>query len=314
MAKRPKMLDVRFGCAVCSHIWEAQPERVEDFPEDEYHPWIYFCACPRCEAEEQTQHAQQRKLLKMWANATGPKSAEGKAKTAQNIAGHPTPDEAKRTRFNAMTHGLNAQTATYFPAKPGKYAQCEGCEYLISICRTQVACLKRTENMMKHQIAFETKDPSLLTGIRAGMQFAVTSLIDDMLLAIVQEGVSLKIPKTTTDKEGTTKIVSFVGPDGCEMTVNEIHAHPLLRVLSDMLSRNNLSLADLRMTPKVVEEEDVMQGQLASQTQSQESLIEYQKRQAVALEGLTGLIKQARDDAKRDPILVEYLKGAESGK
>ena len=312
MARRPQLSDVRFLCTVCHHVWEGAPDRVHDC-QDDWHPWRYVGTCQHCGTIEQPQDPGQRRLLKMWAKATGPKTPEGKAKVTENVKGHPTPDEAKRTRFNAMSHGLNARVAKYFPAKPGKYAACEGCEYLLSICATQVACLKRTENMMRHTIAFETKDPAMLTGIRADMQAAISAIIDDILLAIAQDGVRLVTPKFTTDKEGNSRLVSFFNPDGVEITVQEMHAHPLLRVLSELLTRNNLSLADLRMTPKVVEEEDAMQGQLAAHANNQESSLEFQKRQAEALEGLAGMIKQAREDAKRDPILVEYLKGASEG-
>jgi hypothetical protein len=57
-----------------------------------------------------------------------PVTAEGKAAAAKNLEGHPTPQESRLTRFNAMKHGMEARTATYFPAKPGKYAFCEGCD------------------------------------------------------------------------------------------------------------------------------------------------------------------------------------------
>jgi hypothetical protein len=58
----------------------------------------------------------------------GPVTAEGKAAAAKNLEGHPTPQESRLTRFNAMKHGMEARTATYFPAKPDKYAFCEGCD------------------------------------------------------------------------------------------------------------------------------------------------------------------------------------------
>ncbi|MCW5627162.1 MAG: hypothetical protein KIT73_20765, partial [Burkholderiales bacterium] len=121
--------EVTFSCRQCygGRTFKASPDRVEDAPEDPVHPWRYFAACPQCGAEvEQAQY--ERALLKAWLNATGPRTAEGKAATAANLEGHPTAEEALRTRFNAMKHGMSARVATYFPAKPDGYAHCSGCE------------------------------------------------------------------------------------------------------------------------------------------------------------------------------------------
>ncbi len=300
------MASVRFRCDGCSHVWEAEPSEIIDFPEHDWHPWIYRAECPRCGAFDQQQDPQQRRMLKMWARATGPKTPEGRAAVARNLEGHPTPSEALRTRFNRMTHGMYARTAKYFPAKPGKYPQCDGCEYLLSICHEQVACLKRTDLLLKHHIAFTTKDPALLTELRADMQGGITAIVDDILLTIAQDGVRLMVPKTAETKDGT-KVVQFLDPDTDELkTVMEYNAHPLLRVLTEFLSRNGLSLADLRMTPKVVEEEDALQGQLAHQSMRQEDALAYARRTAEAQEGLLAMIRQARADTAADPVLIEH--------
>lgn len=302
---RDQLALVRFKCEGCRYVWEAEPSEVIDCPEDEWHPWIYRAECPSCGGFDQRQDPQQRRMLKMWAKATGPRTPEGRAAVAKNLAGHPTPSEALRTRFNRMQHGMYARTAKYFPAKPGRYPQCEGCEYLVSICHQQVACLKRTDLLLKHQIAFETKDPSLLTELRADMQGGITALIDDILLSIVQEGVSLKTPKTTEGKDGT-KLLEYLDANGDTRQIIEIHAHPLLRVLTEFLSRNQLSLGDLRMTPKVVEEEEALQGQLAHSKANQVDALEYARRTATAQESLLDMIRQARADTAADPVLLEH--------
>jgi len=309
MKVQPQRTSVRFGCDYCQHVWLADPERVDPDPACEYHPWRYFCACPACGNADQQQHPQERKLLKMWANATGPKTAEGKAKVRMNVAGHPTPEEALRTRFNGMKHGLNAEVATYFPARPGKYAECDGCEFRRNICGQQTACIKKTEMMMQHHVAFENRDPRALTAIRTRMQFGVTAIIDSMISAIAREGVSLRTPRFTTDKDGHAHQVTFVGPDGQDLEVHDIQAHPLLSKLTEFLQRNNLSLADLAMTPKIIDEEEVAKGNLMQNETQRETIAAFQERQTTAIESLSAMINRAREASAKDPVLVEFQQG-----
>lgn len=308
--RRDPLNKITFRCEACRYVFESAPDQIVDTPADDWHPWRYVAnTCPSCGDSDVPEMPQQRHLRKMWSKATGPKTAEGKAASAKNIEGHPTREEAQRHRFNALKHGMYARTAKFFPARPGQYAQCEGCEYLIG-CHRQIACLKRTELMLKHAVAFETKDPALLTEIRSDMQGGITALIDDIIYAVAKDGVRQIVPKTSLDKNG--KVVVHEVPDrdsGEPTTINEIHSHPLLKVLGDFMTKNNLSLADLRMTPRVAEEEDVVQGQLLSQGQGREDLLGFAKRQAESLEGLSALIKASRSDAERDPILLEFNQG-----
>ncbi|WP_197481051.1 hypothetical protein, partial [Eikenella sp. NML01-A-086] len=103
---------VVFRCTACKHTFESAPQTVLDAPEYEWHPFAYQAACPKC-GETCAQAAWHRNLMKGWANATGPKTPEGKAAVRKNLEGHPTPEETRRTRFNALKHGMNARTATY---------------------------------------------------------------------------------------------------------------------------------------------------------------------------------------------------------
>ncbi|WP_230368792.1 hypothetical protein [Paludibacterium denitrificans] len=95
------------------------PLRIDDAPESEHHPFSYVGVCPLCDAEC-PQAPFHKALVKAWANATGPRTPAGKASTAKNLDGHPTPEEALRTRFNAMKHGMSAETAQYFPCQAGQ--------------------------------------------------------------------------------------------------------------------------------------------------------------------------------------------------
>lgn len=240
---------------------------------------------------------------------TGPRTQEGKATSAANLDGHPTPEETQRTRFNAVRTGLHARVATYFPAKPGKYPHCETCN-LLADCHNQVACLRRTELFMRHQIAFETGDPKLLNDIRADTQAAVQAIVNDMILAIASTGVELRNPEWYYDqKTGDFNLVSFVNDAGEVVYSTKITAHPLLKVLADFLAKNNMSLADLAMTPKQQDNEAVMRGYLDEKSSNAEDAADYQRRQAVALEHLSGMIARSQGRIARDPVLIEHQSG-----
>ena len=297
---------VVFRCYDCRKNFDCAPERMEDEPARPHHPFRYFAACPTCGAEvEQAQY--EVNLIKAWCNATGPKTAEGKAATAKNLDGHPTPEEAKRTRFNAMKHGLNARVAQYFPAKPDRYAACETCDIDRVFCASQPACQKQTQLFMLHQAAFEQRDPKYLIPIYADMQAGITAIMQQILQTILKEGVSLRTPAWAVDKDGNVVIAEYEDlATGQRRTIYDVKAHPLLRSLQDFLSKNGMSLADMGMTPRVIEQEEAALGKLAQDGETQQSLLEYSQRQAAALENLADLARRANAKKMQDPVLIEY--------
>lgn len=306
--KRPQLDHVRFACDTCGHEFSGAPDRVIDRPEDDWHPWDYERECPACEAVAR-QDPQERRMLKMWASATGPRTAEGKARSAANLDGHPTPEEAKRTRFNAMRHGLAAKTATYFPAMPGRYSECQHCPYFVDCSPADVACRTKTELFMRHHVAFESGDPGLLNSLRANLQAAVTAIIDDIVRTIITDGTTLRSPAWYYDKEGGFHLAEYTDDRGERKVIQEIKEHPLLKRLSDLLAKNNMSMGDLAMTPKVRDEAEQLGGALEEEGQSREKLLEYQERQTQSLEGLRGLLERSAQRAEMDPVLIEHSDG-----
>jgi len=240
-----------FRCAnkSCKHKFEASPDRT--IPDDTrpWHPFRYFAACPIC-GEECKQAHWEVALAKAFTNQTGPRTPEGKAQATKNLEGHPTPEETKLTRFNALKHGMSAKVATFWPARPGKYAQCDTCE-MFDTCKTNPACMKKVELYMKHHVAFATGDPSMLSGLRATMQANIQAVIDDMFLAIIKDGARLKTPKWYYDKDGICHVASINDPEtGEAITIHEIQAHPLIKMVGDLIAKNGMTLADTGMTPR----------------------------------------------------------------
>lgn len=297
--------EVTFQCRECRHTFKAAPARVEDAPELEHHPYRYFAHCEKCR-KEVPQAPWERSLQKAWENATGPKTPEGKAAVAKNLEGHPTPEEARRTRFNAMKHGLNAKVANYFPSKPGGYSFCSTCDVDHDHCRAQPACIKKTELFMLHQAAFEQRDPKKLMGVYSDLQAAVFAVIQQILQTIIADGVKITAPQYYTDKDGVLIIAQYMGDDDKLHTINDIEAHPLFKPLAELLSRTGLTLADMGMTTKVIEDQTEDMGRLAGDQLQTEQLAEFQRKQIQLLQGLKDSVDRGNKKTASDPVLLEY--------
>ncbi len=306
-AKAPSELsEVTFRCARCRHEFKAAPHRVDDAPDLEHHPYSYFCPCPICDEEAQ-QAPWERGLLKAWTRATGPRTAEGKAAVTENLAGHPTPEETRRTRFNAMKHGLYARTARYFPAKPDGYAFCASCEVSRTYCSAQPACVKQTEIFMLHHAAFDQKRPEVLGSMYADFQASLMAILQQLVQTVIADGVKISRPCFDFDKEGGFHLAEYM-EDGEMKRIMEISAHPLLKPLADLLSKNNLSLSDMGMTMRTAEDEPRLLGQLQTDAAPQLTDAQYRERQLSAIESLREKMSRARARVESDPVYRDVMR------
>lgn len=301
--------EVSFHCKGCGQHFKGEPSRMVPVEWREWQPVDYFADCARC-GDEAPQAAWELNLAKAWANATGARTAEGKAAVTANL-----PEDTRRTRFNAMKHGLFAKTAQYWPAKPGKYPHCETCEHFNKGCdddnhrsrerQNPVACLKRIEVFMKFQIAFETRDPRLLTDNMATMQALAWQLTNDMILSVIQDGVRTKTPEWYYDKDGAFHWAEGTDDQGNKVVIHKLEAHPLLRFVIEFMNRNGMTLPDSGMTMKVRDEEEDLRGFLAGQTAELETDSGFRERQTKALETLASAVRRSEDNRGRDPVLIE---------
>ena len=315
---------LHFHCRHCGERFEAEPGSTVPVPDRDWQPLDYFAECILC-GETAAQAGWELGLAKAWTRATGPRTPEGMAATAANLVGHPTPEEAQRTRFNAMKHGAFAKTATYWPAKPGSYPHCKTCEHFNQGCdeyprrghKNPPACLKRVELFMRFNIAFETRDPRLLSDHAATLQALVWQMTNDMILTVIQDGVSLRSPEWYYDKEGSFHLAQYPDDSGEIKTIEKVQAHPLLRFIIEFMNRNGMTLPDSGMTMKAQDEEESIRGFIQQDGETQEQGLAFQKRQTEALEGLRGLIERSQSRMARDPVLIEHAaldteKGAEA--
>lgn len=326
--KRDRMDLVKFHCPECGHRWEGSPGRVVDVPDKSHHPWDYFAECPEC-GEEAHQDRREQALLKAWANASGPRTAEGLERTAKNLEGHPTPEEARRTRFNAMKHGAHATAARYFPAKPGKYPDCDGCPYFDTCgVGSNWACQRKTELFLQHDIAFDAQDPSMLQGLRSQMHAAVTAIMQMIQMDIIQRGVMLETPAWYYDKDGGFHLAEYeIDEDGNRVIagdrdpedwglgerhlIMEVKEHPLLKRMSEIIKSTGMTLADSGMTVAAQQDRDEISGHLEGEKSDRQTLLEYQRQQAEALSGMSALLERASKRRDQDPIALEHQQNAD---
>lgn len=299
---------VVFRCQVCRYTWAAKPDLVEPDADTPHHPFRYFADCQACEAKHQPQAPWERALLKAHQHSTGPRTPAGKAATAANLAGHPTPEEALRTRFNGMKHGLTARTATYFPAKPDGYSFCGRCDVDRDWCAAQPACVKQTELFMLHHAAFEQRDPKVLGRVHADLHAALVASLQLCIQTVLGDGVVIKTPKVQIDKDGVPIAVTWIDADGQVHQIYEYAANPAFKPIADLVTRLGLSLADLGMTVKAAEDEDAeLQGRLAHDSPTAaEAMAAFGERMAAALEKLPGTLRDAKAETARDPALLEH--------
>lgn len=298
---------VNFRCGVCKHSWTDEPDLIEDAPELEHHPYRYFGDCPKCHAEMQPQAAWAQALMKAHQSSTGPKTAEGLAKVAKNLEGHPNAEAVVRTRFNAMKHGMAAKTATYFPARPDKYNFCARCDVNRTWCGEQSACVKQIEIFMLHHAAFESRDPRKLAGLHADLQAGLTAMLQMLMQQVLGDGVVITQPRVELDRDGNSQTLSYLDENGKRTYVYDRQAHPALKAVTDLVSRLGLSMGDLGMTMRAADPDEAdAPGVLKLDEKTRETLSDFNARMQVAMAGARDMLAAAGKATREDPVLVAH--------
>lgn len=303
-----KLERATFRCGACRNTFQAEPDLVDDDAANPSHPFRYFARCTACGEENVPQASWERALMVAHQAATGPTTSEGKAASAANLAGHPTPAESRLTRFNAMKHGLEARVATYFPAKPDKYAHCQRCDVDRAWCAAQPACVKQIELFMQHHVAVETRDPKALGKLHADLLASVTAMLQQAIQAVLGDGVVIKTPRVELAKDGYPVAMTYEDQDGIKHQIFDYAANPLFKPVTDLITRLGLSMSDLGLTYKASEEEDPAGvGQLRSNGGTKpEGLEDFSKRMLVSMENARELVAKAQSRMRKDPVLIEH--------
>lgn len=288
-----------FYCkAPCKNTFKAVPEAYKDDDPDQP-----LAPCPECMSLAGWAH-WERNLGKAWKNATGPKTEAGKAASASNLDGYPTPEQTNITRLNAVKHGAYSKTASYFPAKPGKYDRCETCTIPHDECRANSVCISRSEIFLRHHVAQETDNPAILRDLMANNQAALQATLEDLFLSISKHGPILEAPKVVMDfKNGGSHVVTYEDDSGIEQTVTELTAHPAVKLALEIMNKNGMSMADLNMTPKSQGEAEALRGKLSgNSTDALAAAREMNQK----MENLGSLLNRGNQNTAEDPVYLQY--------
>lgn len=264
---------IHFHCTLknggCGSRFVSTTYQTEDWPERDWHPFHHYVDCPRC-GEQAEQAAWE---LAAWRSAKVGKTAEGLAKISE---ANKKRDPASYTvsRFNAIVHGMTAETAKYYPARPGQYDACEQCEFLTDGCGTAFKhCAKRTELFVQFNLAMEEGNSALLGRLMASNQAALMAIQADMLRAVARRGVEIITPEYYTDKEtGVAYPIEFTTEDGKKHRVLKVEANPLLPWIIKFMKDNGTTISDLSLTPAAQQEEKRFNGFLDAKEQERESV------------------------------------------
>jgi len=82
-----------------------------------------------------------------------------------------------------------------------------------------------------------------------------------------------------------------------------------LKILSEFIARNSMSLGDMGMTAKVVEGNEIVMGNLSEQKEDRETLLGYQKQQTENMSNLLEMIERSKKKSKEDPYVIEHTNG-----
>ena len=285
--------DIRFHCTRktggCGVRFTTSTYRTDPYPEREWHPYNHVAECPKC-GEECEQAAHQ---LAAWKSAAQPKAQETRAaiSAAQKAR---DPASYAVSRFNAITHGATAETAKYYPARPGHYDLCETCEYALDGCGTELKhCAKRTELFVQFALAQEEGNGVLLGKLMASTQAGLMAITADMIRAIARRGVEVETPIFTKGDKGI-ELATWQDAEGKERTITKLEAHPLLQPLIQFIHKNNMTLSDMNLTPAAKEETKQFQGFLDTQNAQRESLEEASRNQQQLVSDLLRVVAGPR--------------------
>lgn len=257
------------GARFTTFDYESHP-----YPEREWHPYNHVATCTKC-----GNHAEQAShQLAAWRSAVVGKSPEGLAaiSAAQRER---DPASYAASRFNALTHGATAETAKFYPARPGHYDQCNHCEFLTDGCGSAFQhCAKRTELFVQFAIAQEEGDGTLLGRLMASTQAGLMAITTDMMRSIAQRGVEIETPVYSRGENGI-EVATYTDKDGKERPITKIEAHPLLFPLITFISKNNLTLGDMGLRPADKEEQAALKGFLDAKDSDRETLAEATRTQ-----------------------------------
>ncbi|WP_020396118.1 hypothetical protein [Thiolinea disciformis] len=292
-----KNTELAFKCGTtkggCGKRFTATQYQTANFPEREWYPYVHSAVCPACGLDAGQANWQLGQWKAVYDHGRpGPTTAEG-LKAIADATKNRDPSSFAVSRFNAITHGATAEVAKFFPARPGKYPVCDGCEYLLDGCGTEMRhCAKRTELFVQFALAQEQGDGRLLGRLMASTQAGLLAITGDMIRAIAARGVELERPMFVRGDKGGIDLATYRDEFGNQQTIMEVSANPLLKPLIDLMSKNGMTLADLNLTPAAAEEQKRFDGYLDDKEADRQSVADAMAQQQANMDKLLAVMNR----------------------
>lgn len=213
-------------------------EQVEDLGEES--PYNSFAKCPVCKTWCRSVPHYYANLEKMRANATGPKTEDGK----------------RRSSVNGITHGIYAQPHHMIAPANGKYDICEDCD-IKERCEAKELryCPYKQDLMVRFMAAVENGDSGALRQYAGLSQGRLYIVLENMFQEVMKLGPAIKQPRLNAGK-----VVTIENEQGEETTLYEYVEHPLLDDIPKIMQALGMTSDQQNMNPSKAEETDREQG------------------------------------------------------
>ncbi len=236
--------------------------------------------CPICDTPADEVSWRYLNLQKAWSNATGPRTAAGKARSRLN--GYKTGEHSKSFPILA-------------PALPGRYPSCTDCEYR-NPCESEPYkwCPVLIQPMIHFVKAFQEGNVDMMKQFAGINQARIFQIVQMMYMDIQKHGVLVE--ETEETKNGFR---------------TQFKANPLLSRIPHYIEMLGHHADQQSMTPRQQQETETARGFLEAENAKVANIADYVERQKSSMHQLKLQIQKASIRAAQDPALKRYTKEIE---
>jgi len=158
-----------------------------------------------------------------------------------------------RVRLNPVKHGRYMLVSGVFPAKRGKYPDCDTCS-IYDQCGPGGYCATKTNKLEKFRLrflaAYKNGDVESLDDYAGLIQADQYAVLKDMFDDLFTRGPVLEEIVVNTNKDGVSEPVEIVGDDGKVQQLKKVHAHPVLNHIPKFMESLGMTADQRKMTQK----------------------------------------------------------------
>lgn len=274
------MNDIReakyFMCQPCRYVWQSDQYLTQGD--------TIVATCPICEKSDKVKETSHRvaNLALGWDKATGPVTEAGKARVA----------------LNGWVHGRNASKFHLMaPAKPGKYAICDDCQYMAECKAGYKYCPMDLETLARFVQAYKEGAVNDLRELAGLAQAQMHKIFNEMAHHVITKGVAIEQISPVLNKDGEL----ILDKNGNPIFNISYQKNPLLKDIPIYNQSMGFSAIDQDMTPRTRQESETLKGYLDEKNIDQQTMLDLKKRTHDELkrmrEALTNmnLAKQVKD-------------------